>query len=277
MENKSVEAFQQEREELNEIVLKYAQKEIKRFYSLDSQVYRDGALPAKTKELLGLVASLVLRCDDCIQYHIIRSFEEGITNDELEEALAIGLVVGGSITIPHLRRAFRAWDELTSAQSKFSGEKKTALFNSLASNIEKLVTSGMGRDAKLLAVSNLLKEKVPYFDWVGFYLVDPEKEDELVLGPFAGEPTEHVRIPFGKGICGQAAERKETFVIQDVSRESNYLSCSPVVKSEIVVPIMRGNTIVGELDIDSHDLSPFSEQDNIFLNNVCRLLADQLF
>ncbi len=277
MKNKTVGTFQQEREELNEIVLKYARKEIKRFYSLDSQVYRDGALPAKTKELLGLVASLALRCDDCIKYHIIRSFDEGVTDDELEEALSIGLVVGGSITIPHLRRAFRTWDELKSAESLYSKENKTELFATLTSNIEELVKRGMGRDAKLLAVSNLLKEKVPYFDWVGFYLVDPEKEDELFLGPFAGEPTEHVRIPFGKGICGQAAERKETFVIQDVSQESNYLSCSPVVKSEIVVPILKGNTIIGELDVDSHDLSPFSKQDNIFLENVCRLLANHLF
>ena len=277
MKNKTVEIFQQEREELNEIVLKYAQKEIKRFYSLDSQIYREGALPAKIKELLGLVASLTLRCDDCVKYHIIRSFEEGVSDEEIEEALAIGLVVGGSITIPHLRRAFQTWDELRSTQSIFSEESKTELFDSLTSNIGELLKRGMGREAKLLAVSNLLKEKVSYFDWVGFSLVDPEKDDELILGPFAGEPTEHVRIPFGKGICGQAAERKETFVIQDVSKESNYLSCSPVVKSEIVVPIMKDDKIIGELDIDSHDLSPFSEQDNIFLNNVCRLLADQLF
>jgi len=107
-----IEKFQQERARLNEIVMKYSQLEIKRFYSLDSQVYREGALPAKFKELLGLLASLVLRCDDCIKYHVIRCHEEGVTNEEMEEALGIGLVVGGSIVIPHLRRAFEAWDEL---------------------------------------------------------------------------------------------------------------------------------------------------------------------
>ena len=107
-----IEKFQNERERLNEIVMKYAQLEIKRFWSLDSQVYCEGALPAKFKEMLGLVASLVLRCDDCIKYHIIRSHEEGATNEEIEEALSIGLIVGGSIVIPHLRRAFEAWDEL---------------------------------------------------------------------------------------------------------------------------------------------------------------------
>jgi len=112
MSERTIEEFKAEREKLNEIVMKYGGINIKRFYGLDSQVYREGALPSKTKELLGLVASLVLRCDDCIKYHIIRCYEEGLTSEELEEALTIGLVVGGSITIPHLRRAFQAWDEL---------------------------------------------------------------------------------------------------------------------------------------------------------------------
>lgn len=114
MPEKIIEKFQTERERLNEIVMKYAQLEMKRFWSLDSQVYRDGALPAKFKELLGLVASLVLRCDDCVKYHLIRCHEEKVTSEEMEEALVIGLIVGGSIVIPHLRRAFEAWNELVS-------------------------------------------------------------------------------------------------------------------------------------------------------------------
>lgn len=114
MSENIIEKFQTERARLNEIVMKYAQLEMKRFWSLDGQVYRKGALPVKFKEMLGLVASLVLRCDDCIKYHIIRCHEEGVTSEELEEALAIGLIVGGSIVIPHLRRAFEAWDELMS-------------------------------------------------------------------------------------------------------------------------------------------------------------------
>ncbi len=108
----AIQKFRQERERLNEIVLQYGKKDIKRFFNLDTSVYKDGALPAKTKELLGLVASLVLRCDDCILYHTIRCFEEGITDDEFEETMSIGLIVGGSITIPHLRRAFKHWEEL---------------------------------------------------------------------------------------------------------------------------------------------------------------------
>jgi AhpD family alkylhydroperoxidase len=112
MQQKKAEAFSAERERLNEIVMKYASLSTKRFFSLDSQVYRQGALATQTKEMLGLVASLVLRCDDCITYHVIRCHEEGLTDAELEEALSVGLVVGGSITIPHLRRALQVWDEL---------------------------------------------------------------------------------------------------------------------------------------------------------------------
>ncbi len=115
MSERTIDQFRAERERLNDIVMKYAGLNVKRFYNLDSQVYHDGALLARIKELMGLVASLVLRCDDCVKYHLIRCHEEGVTSEELEEALAIGLVVGGSITIPHLRRAFEAWDDLLSA------------------------------------------------------------------------------------------------------------------------------------------------------------------
>jgi AhpD family alkylhydroperoxidase len=112
MPEKKIDKFRKERERLNQIVMKYGGMSIKRFYSIDSQVYKKGGLPAKTKELLGLVGSLVLRCDDCVKYHIVQCHKEGVNDQELDEALAIGLVVGGSITIPHLRRAFEAWDEL---------------------------------------------------------------------------------------------------------------------------------------------------------------------
>lgn len=112
MKEKKIERFSQERERLNKIVMKFAKSGIKRFYSLDSQVYREGALSVKTKELLGLVASLVLRCDDCVNYHLLRCKEENVSTEEIEEALAIGLIVGGSIVIPHLRRAFESWNEL---------------------------------------------------------------------------------------------------------------------------------------------------------------------
>jgi AhpD family alkylhydroperoxidase len=110
--------FKRERERLNEIVMRHANLTAKRFYGLDSQAYRDGALPRKTKEMLGLVASLVLRCDDCVQYHIVQCKEQEVSTAELVEALAVGVVVGGSITIPHLRRALEAWDELQAASGE---------------------------------------------------------------------------------------------------------------------------------------------------------------
>lgn len=109
---KKAEKFKQERERLNAIVMKKAGTNAKRFYNIDWQVYQDGKLPAKTKELLGLVASLVLRCDDCILYHLIECHEKGITDEELEETMAIGMIVGGSITIPHIRRVWDAWEDM---------------------------------------------------------------------------------------------------------------------------------------------------------------------
>ncbi|MCJ7507315.1 MAG: carboxymuconolactone decarboxylase family protein [candidate division Zixibacteria bacterium] len=112
MKQGKLKKFQKERERLNRIVMKYGGTNIKRFYSIDSQVYEAGTLPKKTKELLGLACSLVLRCDDCVKYHIIECKKEGVGDKEFEEALSIALVVGGSIVIPHLRRAFEAWEEV---------------------------------------------------------------------------------------------------------------------------------------------------------------------
>ena len=118
MAGETIKEFHEERERLNEIVMRYAGLSMKRFYGLDGQVYREGALSARTKELLGLVASFVLRCDDCVKYHLVRCHEEAVTREELEEALAVGLVVGGSITIPHLRRAFESWSHLQGEHSE---------------------------------------------------------------------------------------------------------------------------------------------------------------
>ena len=108
----SLEEFRQFREKMNARILESDNLEIKRFFALDTRAYEQGALPVKTKELLGLVASLVLRCDDCVTYHVIRCKEEGVTRAEFLESLNIGLVVGGSITIPHLRRAIATLDEI---------------------------------------------------------------------------------------------------------------------------------------------------------------------
>ncbi len=114
----SPDQFSEERETLNELVLAKAGTSIKRFWNLDAAVYREGTLPAGTKHLLGLVASLVLRCDDCIQYHQIEAYKAGISDEEFEETMSIGLLVGGSITIPHIRHAFAFWEELKTRKEK---------------------------------------------------------------------------------------------------------------------------------------------------------------
>jgi GAF domain-containing protein len=125
----------------------------------------------------------------------------------------------------------------------------------------------------LQIICQLLKDEVEHYDWVGFYLVDRERDRQLVLGPYAGEPTEHTNIAFGQGICGQAADTGKLFLIQDVSKETNYLSCSPTVKSEIVLPIFKDGALVGELDIDSHQLEPFNDLDTELLQRVCDFAA----
>lgn len=111
----SLEAFRTFRERMNARILEAGNLEIRRFFALDDRAYEDGALDRRTKELMGLVASLVLRCDDCVTYHMIRCREEGLTEEELFEALSIGLVVGGSIVIPHLRRAVDLMDTLATS------------------------------------------------------------------------------------------------------------------------------------------------------------------
>lgn len=143
-------------------------------------------------------------------------------------------------------------------------------------DVEQIVGSEILLDEKLEQICIYLKENVPHYDWVGFYLVEEENDEELVLGPFAGEPTEHTHIGFGEGICGQAADREENFVVQDVSKEDNYLSCSVDVKSEIVVPIFKDEKVVGEIDIDSHEIEPFTEKDEELLERIAEMTAEIL-
>lgn len=149
-------------------------------------------------------------------------------------------------------------------------------FTSLLDKVSGIVSGFQPRNEKLYDVCALLEREVAHYDWVGFYLVDPEKERELVLGPFVGAPTEHTHIAFGQGICGQAADTEMTFVIQDVTAEKNYLSCSPHVKSEIVVPIFKDGGIAGEIDIDSHVIEPFTDDDQAFLERVAAMIAGVL-
>ena len=148
-------------------------------------------------------------------------------------------------------------------------------FDELLPRIRAIV-GNTSREIALRRVCAILHDSVSHYDWVGFYRVDPPGSRELALGPFVGAPTEHARIPFGKGVCGRAAEERATIVVQDVTREANYLSCSVNVKSEIVLPLMKGTLLLGELDIDSHTAAAFTDADREFLIAVCECVSDLL-
>ncbi|MCB9344857.1 MAG: carboxymuconolactone decarboxylase family protein [Saprospiraceae bacterium] len=107
-----VKEFNDYRAKMNDRILAHDNKVMKRFWSLDNQAYQEGALDVKTKELLGLVASMVLRCDDCIKYHLQRAHELGVNTDQIFEVFAVANIVGGSICVPHTRRAVEFWEEL---------------------------------------------------------------------------------------------------------------------------------------------------------------------
>ncbi len=122
-------------------------------------------------------------------------------------------------------------------------------------------------DSKMQQICNLLKENIAHYDWVGFYFKNGDK-NELKLGPYAGAPTDHTIIPFGKGICGQVAMSNENFVVPDVKAQDNYIACSITVKAEIVVPLFLNGENVGQIDIDSNTPDPFTVEDERFLEFI---------
>lgn len=130
-----------------------------------------------------------------------------------------------------------------------------------------LARTDLIREEKLLQLCHLLRDSIDYYDWVGFYFAHPEQQ-ELHLGPYAGDATDHTVIPFGKGICGQVALSNETFLVDDVAAQSNYIACSIDVKSEIVVPLFVGGNNFGQIDIDSNVSAAFGPQDEAFLKQV---------
>lgn len=146
---------------------------------------------------------------------------------------------------------------------------------SLRRRIETIFSSDELTNDKLQKVCQLLHDEIPHYNWVGFYFRNGDKE-ELKLGPYVGAATDHTIIPFGKGICGQVAVSNETFVVPDVSKEDNYLSCSIDTKSEIVVPIFKNEENIGQIDINSHELDPFTEEDVKLLGFVCEKVAEIL-
>jgi GAF domain-containing protein len=257
--------FARTRASLAEELLGMADRTAKKVISADSTAWGPGALSPEEKELTALSVSLALRCDDCVRYHLWRCAAAGASASRVSEAMGIACLIGGTIVIPHQRRAAAFWNDLTAGGAE--------PVPGLLVRILQAVLDGGGHSAVLERVCELLREAVPRFGWAGFYLVDPCSGGQLVLGPFSGAPTEHVRIRFGQGVCGQAAASLETILVDDVSAEPNYLSCSPSVRSEAVVPVFHGGRLAGELDIDSDQPSAFSGRDRVFLEAVAAAVA----
>jgi GAF domain-containing protein len=143
----------------------------------------------------------------------------------------------------------------------------------LAQDVAAAVTAARDTHAAQTQAVALLKAAMPHYTWVGIYLLEGT---ELVLGPYLGKPSPHTRIPLNRGICGAAASQKATIVVDDVNSDPRYLACSLETKSEIVVPIMRGDAVLGEIDIDSDRPAAFGPADRALLEDVARALAFRL-
>ena len=151
--------------------------------------------------------------------------------------------------------------------------EKKILFKKIEIQAIELFQREEDMDKIYRGIVELLDKNVPYYNWTGFYMIE---NNQLVLGHYIGKPTDHTTIEIGQGICGQAAERKETFIVEDVTKEANYLACSFETASEIVVPIMKGTEVLGEIDIDSDILGAFDQEDQRFLEIIAEMIAKKL-
>lgn len=136
--------------------------------------------------------------------------------------------------------------------------------------VDDFIHTASSRHSALEAVVGLLASNYKHFNWTGIYILE---DGELNLGPYRGDPSPHVKIPIGKGICGAAVREEKTIVVPDVKADNRYLACSVSTKSEIVVPIFKNGEVVGELDIDSDDINAFNERDRKILEKVAEKIA----
>ena len=141
--------------------------------------------------------------------------------------------------------------------------------------IDNIISRNINKNEKLQAICDYLEKEIDYYDWVGFYFKNGDK-NELKLAQYTGEETDHVIIPFGKGICGQVALSNKNFVVQDVSEQDNYISCGWKVKSEIVIPIFVNKENIGQIDIDSHTANIFTKKDEKLLEYICSRVSSIL-
>jgi L-methionine (R)-S-oxide reductase len=152
-------------------------------------------------------------------------------------------------------------------------EMQNPVFLEIFSEIHAFAHAAKSLESLQQFAVDLIAEHLPHYNWAGFYMLDASDPNTLVLGPFHGASTEHVRIPVTEGICGAAAAHGETVIIDDVSSDPRYLACSLETRSEIVVPIRVNGKIVGEIDVDSHELAAFSPDDRDFLESCAAIIA----
>src|SRR5437763_11622312 len=150
----------------------------------------------------------------------------------------------------------------------------------VARELDRLAASALSVEELMTLIVGRLKERLPHYDWVGFYMIEtgklPGEKDFLVLGPYVGAPTPHTRIPLDQGICGAAASSGQTIVVDDVASDARYLACSIATKSEIVVPVRVKDKVVGELDIDSHTPAAFTGEDRRLVEHCAALVGRYL-
>lgn len=149
----------------------------------------------------------------------------------------------------------------------------------LAKELSALADTAGDADELMSIIVGRLQERLPHFNWVGFYMIEKSKNDAapmLVLGPYVGAVTPHTRIPLNQGICGAAASSGRTVIVDDVNSDPRYLACSLETKSEIVVPVTVKGEVVGELDIDSHNPAAFKDDDRQLVEHCARLVGHYL-
>ncbi len=149
------------------------------------------------------------------------------------------------------------------------------MYDILLKEIKLYLETSSSFEESLKWICNLLKKRVEKYHWVWYFMND-EKNKRLVLKCFSGKPTSHKIIPYGKGVCGQVANKKKTIIVDDVESEENYISCNIDVKSEIVVPLFLNNIIMGQIDIDSNFPSAFNSHDELFLIEINSLVSKLL-
>ena len=146
-------------------------------------------------------------------------------------------------------------------------------YESLAGSLPAAIAAATDRQAAMFRAITTLKEALPHYSWVGIYVLEGA---ELVLGPYLGKPSPHTRIPLNRGICGAAASEKATIIVDDVNSDPRYLACSLETRSEIVVPILLDDLVLGEIDIDSDQPAAFTDADRVLLEKVAAALAVQM-